>query len=103
MYLKPNVTFPEPFEHDMSGMEYYAAADGLKHIIISRVEAGSAADAVGIEKDDEIVAINFKPVGEMSLEQIDNLLKSKDERTLLLEVYHDHKYDNVIITLKRRI
>lgn len=102
MYLKPNVNYPEPFEHDMSGMEYYAAAD-LKHIIVSRVEPGSAADEVGIEKDDEIVGINFKPVKDMTLEQIDELFKSRDERSLLLEIYHDHKYDNVIITLKRRI
>lgn len=103
MYLKPNITLPDPFEHDMSGMEYYAAADGLKHIIISRVEPGSPADEVGLEKDDEIVSINFKMIGELTLEQIDELFKSKDERSLLLEVYHDHKYDKVIITLRRRI
>jgi hypothetical protein len=103
LYLKPNANFGDTFEHDMSGLEYYAAGEGFKHIIISRVEPGSAADEVGLEKDDEITTINFKPVAEMSLEQIDDLLKSKDERSLLLQVYHDHKFDNVIITLKRRI
>jgi PDZ domain/Aspartyl protease len=103
LYLKPNSNFDEPFEHDMSGLEYYAAGDGFKHILISRVEPGSSADEVGLEKDDEITTINFKPVAEMSLEQIDDLLKSKNERNLLLEVYHDHKFDMVILTLKRRI
>ncbi len=103
LYLKPNAYFNDPFEHDMSGIEYYAAGEGFKHLIISRVEPGSAADEVGLEKDDEIVSINFKPVAEMSLEQIDNILKSKSERNLLIEVYHDHKYDRVILTLKRRI
>jgi predicted aspartyl protease len=103
VYLKPNTYFGAPFEHDMSGIEYYAAGDGFKHLIISRVEPGSAADEVGLEKDDEITAINFKPVADMSLEDIDNLLKSKNDRNLLLEIYHDHKFDRVILTLKRRI
>lgn len=103
LYLKPNVNFKEPFEHDMSGMEYYTAGTDYKRIVISRVEPGSAADEVGLEKDDEIVAINFKPVAEMSIEQIDQIFKSKDERSLFLEIYHDHKHDSVILTLKRRI
>jgi len=103
IYLKPNTYFGAPFEHDMSGIEYYAAGEGFKHLIISRVEPGSAADEVGLEKDDEITAINFKPVADMSLEEIDNLLKSKNDRNLLLEIYHDHKFDRVILTLKRRI
>ena len=103
IYLKPNTYFSDPFEHDMSGIEYYAAGEGFKHLIISRVEPGSAADEVGLERDDEITSINFKPVGDMSLEEIDNILKSKSERNLLIEVYHDHKFDRVILTLKRRI
>jgi hypothetical protein len=103
MYLKPNRNFKEPFEHDMSGLEYYAAGDGFKHIIISRVEPGSAGDAIGLEKDDEIVSINFEPTAKMSLEQVDDIFRSQNDRSLLLEVYHDKRYDNVILTLKRRI
>jgi hypothetical protein len=103
LFLKPNSNFKEPFEHDMSGLEYYAAGDGFKHIVISRVEPGSAGDAIGLEKDDEIISINFKPIANMSLEEIDNLFKSENDRSLLLQVYHDKRYDSVILTLKRRI
>ena len=103
IYLKPGPNFKEPFEQDMSGLEYYADGDGFKRIIISRVEPGSAGDKIGLEKDDEIVSINFKRISDMTLEEVDNLFKSQDDRSLLLEVYHDKKYDNVIITLKRRI
>ncbi len=39
----------------------------------------------------------------MTLEQIDDIFKSQNDRTLLLEIYHDKKYDNVVITLKERI
>ncbi|HMG10622.1 MAG TPA: PDZ domain-containing protein, partial [Mucilaginibacter sp.] len=103
MYLKPGSKFREPFEHDMSGLEYYAAGDNFDRIIINRVEPGSAADEIGLERDDEIVTINFKPVSKMTLEEIDDLFKSKNDRSLLLDVYHDKKLDKVILTLKRRI
>ncbi len=103
IYLKRGPDYSEPFEHDMSGLEYYAAGDDFKRVIISRVEPGSAGDDIGLEKNDEIVAINFKPTASMSLEQIDDLFKSQNERSLLLDIYHDKKIDQVILTLKRRI
>ncbi|MBB3970178.1 PDZ domain-containing protein [Mucilaginibacter phyllosphaerae] len=102
MYLKANERFNAPFEHDMSGMEYYTAGENLNHLIIGRVEPGSPADIIGLIKDDEITSINFKPVSKMSLEEIDAYFKTT-ERSLLLEIYHDKKYDRVIMTLKQRI
>jgi hypothetical protein len=103
MYLKPGALYKEKYEHDMSGLEYYAAGKDYQHVIISRVEPGSAGDLIGLEKGDEIVAINLAPVSKMNLEQIDELFKSKDDRSILLEVFHDNKYDRIILTLKRRI
>jgi hypothetical protein len=103
LYLKQGSTYNEPFEHDMSGLEYYAAGDNYDRIVISRVEPGSAADEVGLERDDEIIAINFKPVSKMTLQQIDEMFKSKDDRSLLLDVYHEKRVDKVVLTLKRRI
>jgi len=103
MYLKPGQLRDEPFEHDMSGLEYYAAGDDYQHVIISRVEPGSAGDVIGLERGDEIISINFKPVAKMNLEEIDALFKSRDNRSILLEIYHDKRYDNVILTLKKRI
>lgn len=103
LYLKPGNDFDLPFEHDMSGLEYYCTGDDYKRILISRVEPGSAGDLVGLEKDDEIVAINLKPVKDMTLEQIDSIFKSQSDRSILLDIYHDKKLDRVIITLKRRI
>jgi hypothetical protein len=103
MYLKPGAFFKEKYEHDMSGLEYYAAGKDYQHVIISRVEPGSAGDLIGLEKGDEIVAINLVSVARMNLEQIDEIFKSKDDRSILLEVFHDNRYDQVILTLKRRI
>ncbi|MFA6084573.1 MAG: aspartyl protease family protein [Mucilaginibacter sp.] len=103
MYLKARGNLKEPFEHDMSGMEYYAGGAGLKHVVISRVEPGSASDDIGLAKDDEIMSVNLKPVANMSLEDLDHLFKSGDGRGVLLEIYHDKQYSRVILTLKRRI
>lgn len=103
LYLKPFADLNAPFEHDMSGLEYYRAGDDFGHVVISRVEPGSPGDVVGLEPGDEITAINFKSVAKMTLEDIDAMFKSSPERSLLLVIYHDKKYDNVIITLKRRI
>jgi hypothetical protein len=103
LYLKPGYNIDDVYEHDMSGLEYYSGGDDLNHVIISRVEPGSPGDEIGLEPGDEIMEINFKPVTKMTLEEIDGIFKSKPDRTLLLEVFHDKKYDNVIITLKRRI
>jgi hypothetical protein len=103
MYIKPGQLQNEPFEHDMSGLEYYATGKEYQHVVISRVEPGSAGDAIGLERGDEIISVNFRPVEKMTLEQIDAIFKSRDNRSILLEVYHDNRYDNVILTLKKRI
>ncbi|HEY1023757.1 MAG TPA: aspartyl protease family protein [Sphingobacteriaceae bacterium] len=105
VYLRPNVSFKEPFEHDMSGMELISGGPDFNRIFILRIEPGSPADNIGLQKEDEIVSINFKRVQEMSMEEIDALFRSKDDRSLLLEVVpkgHDRS-DRVILTLKRRI
>jgi hypothetical protein len=103
IYIKPGLHYNEAFEHDMSGLEYYGSGEGYHHVIISRVESGSAGDNIGLEKGDEIMSINFESVNNMSLEDIDAIFKSKDDRSILLMIYHDKKYDRVILTLKRRI
>jgi hypothetical protein len=103
LYLKPTADLNLPFEHDMSGLEYYSSGENYTRVFISRVEPGSAGDEVGLEKDDEIVAINFKSVKDMTLEHIDALFRSQSDRSLLLDIYHDKKLDRVVLTLKRRI
>ncbi|SMO40636.1 aspartyl protease family protein [Solitalea koreensis] len=103
MFLKPNLLFNEPFEHDMSGMELISHGTDYHRYIISTVQPGSPADLSGLKKDDEIIYINFKPVSEMSISEIDNLLRSKDKRILLLQIRRKNTTDYVVLTLKRRV
>jgi hypothetical protein len=103
LYLKPGYYYHNTFDHDMSGLGYYAGGEELKHVMIEKVEPESAGEKAGLQKDDEIVSINFKPVGKMTLQQIDDLFKSEDGRSFVLDIFRDKKYHKVIITLKRRI
>ncbi len=105
MYLRPNMNFREPFEHDMSGMELSSGSPDYKRIFISRVEPQSPAAAAGLQKDDEILSINFKPVDQMTMAEIDNIFRSREERSLLIDIMPNNskKRERVIITLIRRI
>lgn len=103
MYLKPNLYLKHPFEHDMTGISYHAAGENFEHLIVEKVDVGSVADEMGIQAEDEIVSINLKSVSKMSMQQIDDLLKSRDGRTILLELYRDKVTERVLLTLKRRI
>jgi len=105
IYLKPDVDFKTPAEHDMSGLSYYSAGNDYSHIIINKIDPDSPADNIGLEEGDELVSINFKEVTKMSLQQIDNIFKSSDGRVLLLVIYRasDKQYYRLPITLKRRI
>ncbi|WP_052308670.1 aspartyl protease family protein [Solitalea canadensis] len=102
MFLKPNVYFNMPFEHDMSGLEL-ASDPTVKRYFISLVQPGSPADQAGLQKDDEIISINLKPVSEMPVSEIDGLLRSKDNRGLLIQYHRKNTTNYVVLTLKRRV
>ncbi|MES2376384.1 MAG: aspartyl protease family protein [Bacteroidota bacterium] len=104
IYLKPGPNYRKTEEHDMSGLVYFAdVLDDFQHIIIYQIEPESAGETAGLQPNDEIVAINFKPVSPLSMQQIDDLFRSSDGRLLILGIFRNKKYINVLLTLKRRI
>jgi hypothetical protein len=103
IYLKPNLNFNLPFEHDMSGMELFAGGESFNRIIVNRVEKNSPADEIGIQKNDELITINFKKVKDMSMEDIISLFHSQDKKNFYVEFNHSDVLKNGILTLKRRI
>ncbi|WP_069659343.1 aspartyl protease family protein [Arcticibacter eurypsychrophilus] len=104
IYLKPSSHFKEPFEHDMSGLELITIGPDFKRIFISRVEPLSAGEDVGLRSEDEILSIDFKPVKEIGLEEINALFSSKDNRSFILNILSkgtNNRY--IILKLKKRI
>ncbi|MCC8425025.1 aspartyl protease family protein [Mucilaginibacter sp. UR6-11] len=103
LYLKPGAEYKKHDEHDMSGLTYYVFRDDFVHVIVDKIEPGSAGSEAGLQKNDEIVMINLNPAAEMSLQQIDDLFKSRNGRSFFLLIYRDKKYLPMHLTLKRRI
>lgn len=103
MYLKPNGSYRQKFDHDMSGIEVYTDLIDNKRYFIGRIEPGSPADKIGIKEQDEIISLDFKPIDGYSLEQITNLFKSGNGNTVILEIVRNNKYIVKLLKLKRRV
>ncbi|MCF8451999.1 MAG: aspartyl protease family protein [Pedobacter sp.] len=105
MYIKPLAALKDAFEHDMAGLEIGSAGENYKRLIITRVEPSSSADLTGLMKGDEILAINFKPVSEMSLSEIDTMFRSRNGRNFVIDVLLKDGISKrrVILTLNKRI
>ncbi|WP_407425730.1 aspartyl protease family protein [Arcticibacter sp.] len=104
VYLRPAPNYKEPFEHDMSGLELVTRAPDFKRILVNRVEINSAADSAGLQVSDEILSINFRPVREINMEEINSMFSSRAGRTFILYVINskgDRRF--VMLKLKRRI
>jgi hypothetical protein len=103
LYLKPGVEYRKRDEHDMSGLTYYVFRDDYVHVVIDKVEPQSAGSEAGLRKGDEIEMININYTAKMSLQQIDDLFRSRDGRLFFLLIFRDKKYIPMHLTLKRRI
>lgn len=105
MYLKPNSMFKQPFEHDMSGIEIAFYPPEYKRAYVARVEPRSAAEDCGLQINDEILSINFKPINEWNLEDLYELFHSKEGRGIALTIAAPNakKVELVVLTLKKRI
>lgn len=103
IYLKPNQGFKANFDHDMSGIEVYIDPNNKKRYFIGRIEPSSPADKAGFKEQDEIVSLDFKWIVLFSLEEVTNLLKSSEGKTVVVEVLRGDKSIVKLLKLKRRI
>ena len=128
IYLKKNENFSKPFSFNMSGLEIHHI--GLKWIpekiqfnksqliqstesvgfyykfvlkpiyIISNVREDSPAAECGLKKEDIIVSINKKEAHLLSLQEINNLLKSEEGKLIKMEVQRGSQFLNFSFVLK---
>lgn len=102
MYLQKNENFSRPFEHDMSGIELYITS-GDAQCVIGRIEKDSPAEIAGLLANDVITAINFKAIETYTLDEIGNLFKSDNGKTVLVEIYRGNRTYIKLLKLKKRI
>lgn len=75
MFLEPNKRFHEPFEYDMSGLQVVTESPFFKTFTVLRVLSDSPAAEAGLRQGDEIVSIGGRPVAELKLATLREMLR----------------------------
>lgn len=71
LYLQPNRHFKQNFEYNKSGLHLLQENNNkLTTLVVSRVEANSAAEQAGIEKGDILLSINGTAAAEWKLSEL---------------------------------
>ncbi|TCD03041.1 aspartyl protease family protein [Pedobacter psychroterrae] len=103
MYVRQNQYYKRPFEHDMSGIEFFMEEIDKKRFFISRIEANSPAEQSGLMPEDEILTINFVRTSKLSLNDITRIFRSEDGKPVFISVYRNGSVLIRLIKLKKRI
>ncbi|HYH86718.1 MAG TPA: aspartyl protease family protein [Pyrinomonadaceae bacterium] len=75
MYVEPNKNFSEPFEYDMSGIQFVTDSPSFRVFRVNRVLANSPAEEVGLKQGDEIVTFEGRPASEFRLAALREMLR----------------------------
>lgn len=103
LYIRPNRAFQQPFEYNMSGLEFIASGESLNRFVINNIRAGSAADQVGFKAGDALVELNDIPANKLSLSRIYSELSLKEGKQVTLTVIRDGAYVSRSFRLKKEI
>lgn len=96
MRFKKNRRFNDPFNYNMSGLTLeHSGMDWLiaenqftlvpRYVVVD-VRDGSPAQIAGVEKDDEVLAINGQPNYSYKLYELINLFSSEEGKRITLEI-----------------
>jgi hypothetical protein len=83
MFIEPNRRFPEPFEYDMSGLQFVTESPAFKTVTILRVLSDSPAAEAGLRQGDEIMSIGGRPVTDFKLAALREMLRQPDRQYAL--------------------
>jgi C-terminal processing protease CtpA/Prc len=110
LYLKRRSRYQRKTEHDMSGMEIYidnetvaGKKQAVERYYVGRIEKGSPAELSGMQAGDQIRSIDFRSISTYSLNDLNELLKERDGKQLIIELQRKKEMVIVILRLKRRI
>ena len=99
IYLKSNSKFKEPFEYDRVGMEVVGGGDNYNRFIVFQVKPNSPADEAGIQPDDELVEINFLPVKNMELGNVDHLFSDPNAKSIMLKIIRGEEFRYILLRM----
>ncbi len=103
LYLQRNFHYKRRFDHDMSGMEVVLDKATAHSFRVAHVLQNSPAAEAGIEVGDQIVALNRKGSGQLSLEEIQGALRVSSAEPLQLVILRNRQYLSFSLRLRRLI
>ncbi len=98
LYLEKSEHFDEKLQVNCSGMDVQMNED-MSAVLIHQIIEGGPADEFGIMVNDELISINGKKAIELSLVEIEEMLK-KDGGTAVLEVKEGNRIKQINLQLK---
>jgi len=102
LILEPNDRFGEVFTANTTGLVLRPWPPGAEAAEIADVWAGSPAAELGIRSGYRLVAINGRPIGEIPLGEVVDLLESPPGTTLAIHVWSGEKryIDRTLVTAR---
>jgi hypothetical protein len=99
--LSPTPLIREAFNYNMSGMEVVNPMPGLPIFTISDIRENSPAYFAGLKLNDQIISINSNSNEAITLNDINLLLQSKENRTIRMKVLREGQEIKTSFELKK--
>ena len=103
LILRKNSNYKHPFTYDMSGIEVGSIIAGFPFYKISSVGKDTPADECGLQVNDEMFSINGIKTATMTVNEITEIHKSKEGRTLRIQVLRNGQLIKVKMKLRRLV
>ena len=87
--LRPTSKVKDEFNYNMSGLEISNPFPGMPVFTIDMVRQGSPAERAGLQENDQILSLNHSNHKSLSLNDINLILMSKEDRKIDMTVLRD--------------
>lgn len=99
--LKPTSDVKDDFNYNMSGLEISNPLPGIPIFTIDNVREESPGYYAGLKENDQVLKVNRKDYDELSLNEINLLLQSKEDRNISMVVLRDGEEIETSFNLKK--
>lgn len=99
--LRPTTKVKEEFNYNMSGLDVSNPFPGMPVFTIDKVRKGSPAERAGLLENDQIITLNRSHHKALSLNDINLMLMSKEERKISMTVLREGQEINTTFYLEK--